>query len=399
MRTTAIERRLRRGEAGPWAGERAPAPGKALCRHSPALPVDGRSAPARPRRPRHAPRQGAGEIARCLAQHAEAVCRHYLCNGRRRGAYWHIGDVANTPGQSLYVHLSGARAGKWCDAATSEHGDLLDLIALTCKLPTLRHAIAEARQFLALPTDLPRPQPQTGMSDKTRAAQRLFGLGRAIIGTPVEAYLAHRGISRIASCTALRFHPRCYYRDGALQETRPALLAAITDLAGRMTGVQRTWLDASGRGKAPVATPRRTLGRQLGNGVRFGSAREVLLAGEGIETVLSLKTVLPHLPMVAALSASNLGALLLPQDVKRLYVARDRDQAGFAAFERLARRALTVGIMVRPLDPVGGDFNDDLVCLGSDALRAALARQMAAEDISATHEAAAAGARPGLRGR
>ena len=80
-------------------------------------------------RHRQARRQGAGELAHRLAQNAEAVCRHYLSNGRRSGGYWHVGDVANTPGQSLYVRLSGARAGKWCDAATAEHGDLLDLIA------------------------------------------------------------------------------------------------------------------------------------------------------------------------------------------------------------------------------------------------------------------------------
>jgi hypothetical protein len=45
-----------------------------------------------------------------------------------------VGDAHNAPGRSLYVRLigptSGDRArGKWTDAATFEHGDLLDLIA------------------------------------------------------------------------------------------------------------------------------------------------------------------------------------------------------------------------------------------------------------------------------
>jgi len=52
------------------------------------------------RRHGRAPRQGAAAIAQRLAQHAEAVCRHYLSSGRRSGGYWHVGDVANTPGQS-----------------------------------------------------------------------------------------------------------------------------------------------------------------------------------------------------------------------------------------------------------------------------------------------------------
>ena len=35
----------------------------------------------------------AADLARRLARDAEAVCRHYLSNGRRRGRYWVIGDV------------------------------------------------------------------------------------------------------------------------------------------------------------------------------------------------------------------------------------------------------------------------------------------------------------------
>jgi Toprim domain len=327
-------------------------------------------------------RQGAAELAHRLAQHAESVCRQYLSNGRRSGGYWHVGDVANTPGQSLYVRLSGSRAGKWCDAATAEHGDLLDLIALARKLPSLKHALAEARQFLDGAVELPAPRAEPGTSDKTRAAQRLFGNGRSIDGTLVETYLAHRGITGLGPCPALRFHPTCYYRDAASLERRPALLAAITDLDGRITGIQRTWLDLSGRGKAPVTTPRRALGRQFGNGVRFGNTRQVMLAGEGIETVLSLGMILPEVPMVAALSASNLGALVLPQGLQRLYVARDRDTAGRSAFERLARRASGLGVTVYPLDPVGGDFNDDLVRFGAMGLRRVVAPQLVDEDVA-----------------
>src|SRR5215467_3589309 len=96
-------------------------------------------------------RSMAADVARSLAQRAEVVCRHYLCNGRRTGRYWHVGDVFNTTGQSLYVHLYGSRAGKWHDAATGEHGDLLDLIALNQHLSPLEAVLDEAYRFLALP--------------------------------------------------------------------------------------------------------------------------------------------------------------------------------------------------------------------------------------------------------
>ncbi|MDP1961601.1 MAG: DNA primase, partial [Reyranella sp.] len=49
----------------------------------------------------------ASELARRLARDAEAVCRHYLSNGRRQGRYWTVGDVRNTPGRSMFVRLSG----------------------------------------------------------------------------------------------------------------------------------------------------------------------------------------------------------------------------------------------------------------------------------------------------
>jgi hypothetical protein len=62
----------------------------------------------------------AAELAQRLARSAEAVCRYYLSNGRREGRYWIVGDVANTPGRSLYVRLYGplygkGAAGKWTE--------------------------------------------------------------------------------------------------------------------------------------------------------------------------------------------------------------------------------------------------------------------------------------------
>ena len=81
---------------------------------------------------------------------------------------------------------------------------------------------------------------------------------------------------------------------------KTAMIAAVTDLAGNITGAHRTWLAPDGTGKALVDRPRRAMGNLLGHGVRFGMAREVLVAGEGIETMLSVGAALPGLPIVAA---------------------------------------------------------------------------------------------------
>ncbi len=66
----------------------------------------------------------AADLARRLARNAEVVCRHYLSNGQREGRYWLVGDVANNPGRSLFVRLSGpdhgkGAAGKWTDYVAS----------------------------------------------------------------------------------------------------------------------------------------------------------------------------------------------------------------------------------------------------------------------------------------
>ena len=79
----------------------------------------------------------AAELSRRLARDAEAVCRHYLSSGRRQGRYWTVGDVRNAPGRSMFVRLqdsSKGPAGKWQDAATGEHGDLLDVIRALIRL-------------------------------------------------------------------------------------------------------------------------------------------------------------------------------------------------------------------------------------------------------------------------
>ncbi len=332
----------------------------------------------------------AADLARRLARDAEAVCRHYLPNGRRHGRYWLVGDVRNTPGRSLYVRLTGPEsgpgaAGKWTDAATGEHGDLLDLIALNRGLDAFRDVLDEARRFLCLPRSEPAHPTREPLvpGGSPEAARRLFRAGRPVPGTQAEAYLRARGITVRLDWPALRFHPALWYRADrdAARESWPGLLAAVTDADGRITGVHRTWLDRQRPEKAPLADPRRALGQLLGNGVRFGRATDVLAAGEGIETMLALKSVLPDLPMIAALSANHLAALDLAPMLARLYVARDRDAAGRMAAERLHARGHDAGIEVRDLMPARTDFNVDLRRLGLDAMLARLADQLAPADV------------------
>ncbi len=339
----------------------------------------------------------ASELASRLAREAEAVCRHYLSSGHREGRYWLVGDARNTPGRSMFVRLKGpasgrGAAGHWTDAATGEHGDLLDVIRESRGLSDFHDVAGEARRFLRLPRSDPEPASKPARipahTGSPEAARRLFAMSQPIARTLAERYFRNRGITAMHDAGSLRFHPRCYYRpdDGSPTETWPAMIARVTDLGGKITGAHRTWLDPDGfdlirLGKAPIDTPRRAMGDLLGNGVRFGLAGDVLAAGEGIETMLSLRCVLPTLPMAAALSANHLAALLLPLALRRLYIARDADAAGDAAATALAERAEAAGIEALLLSPRLGDFNEDLRAFGVDDLRATLRIQLAPQDV------------------
>jgi hypothetical protein len=188
---------------------------------------------------------------------------------------------------------------------------------------------------------------------------------------------------------SLRFHPRCYYRpdEHAPTEIWPAMVASVTNLVGYQTGAHRTWLDPGGfteakLGKAPIDTPRRAMGDLLGHAVRFGVAGDVMAAGEGIETMLSLRSALPTMPMVAALSAAHLSGILFPDTLRRLYIARDDDPAGDLAMAALIDRAQEVGIEAIVLSPRLGDFNEDLRLLGLDTLREDLRVLIAPQDTT-----------------
>src|ERR1700733_2360490 len=113
----------------------------------------------------------------------------------------------------------GAAGGKWTDAATGDHGDLLDVIRENCGLADFRDVANEARHFLSLPRSEPEPNhgrlPLSAPAGSPESARRLFAMAQPITGTIVEAYLHKRGITALHGTASLRFHPSCYYRPDA----------------------------------------------------------------------------------------------------------------------------------------------------------------------------------------
>ena len=309
------------------------------------------------------------DIVRRLANQAEAVCRRYLSNGRRVGAYWIVGDVRNAKGRSLFVRLAsrdGAPAGKWTDAATGEHGDLLDVIAAAVGAESHGEALDEARQFLGVTGVSPsRSFPHNGEA----LAARIFAAARRLEGGLGTAYLADRGLDHRLAGDEVRFAPHCSFSDGGARRSRPALISAVRDDKGAVVGILRTYLTVA---TPPTMFARRALGRIRGKGVVFGVETEAMIIAEGLETALSVRMALRGSTVVSALSAAHLALWTPPPTLRRLYIAADRDAAGLNAAERLAARARAGGTTCETLFPLAKDFNDDLRAHGVEALRTRL---------------------------
>lgn len=99
----------------------------------------------------------AKRIVCLLEQNIERVVRHLLPNGKRLGVEWCVGSVNGEKGVSLKVCVEGDKMGVWCDFATGQGGDLLNLWCL-CRDKTISEAILEIKQWLGIPSVTFEPQ-------------------------------------------------------------------------------------------------------------------------------------------------------------------------------------------------------------------------------------------------
>ena len=175
-----------------------------------------------------------------------------------------------------------------------------------------------------------------------------------------------------------RSHPSAHRRSIAAPRhgrgPHVPLIAAIHSRQWRRHRGRAALLDRpqATRQGSNLARPRKALGRVHGRAVRFGGTASgpTLLAGEGMEIVLSLVTAVPGIHAAAALSAGSLGAFEPPQDLALLVIARDKDMEGGHATNRLQRRCVERNIPSIVIVPEHSDFNDDLIAFGEETLAA-----------------------------
>jgi len=321
---------------------------------------------------------------------------------------------------SFYVHMTGARAGKWMDHATGDHGDVLDLIRLSLGCDT-RAALAEARALLGLDTLGPDARRQReeaaarAKRDRATAARReaedrdrkrrravaLWLSGReSLRGTPAEAYLRDRrgvDLARLGRQPgSLRYVPqaRYYFEDDdtgeVFERDMPALVALVRNRHGKPIACHRHYLAMGRDGRwqlahkpeveRPVPKGKLALGEyaggwitisnglvdgQKGKPLHHAAPGQYLYITEGVEDALSVMVLLPEARVIAAISLGNIGAVDLPETVSTVTLVADQDENAAAreALTRAIAQHQKAGREVRLWQNLHGgkDMNDALI--------------------------------------
>jgi DNA primase len=225
------------------------------------------------------------------------------------------------------------------------HGDVLDFLE---GVEGLGKAAAIARLVelsgssvtSPAPPRVPRRDPMptdNGSAANRELAQQIWRETEVIRDPLALSYLGDRRKIDTWDDDRLRWHPHCPWRDeetGELLRVGAIIAPVVDHVTGHICAIWRIRPVLQG----PVQ--RRGLGPTKGNAARLAWAPGPrLIVAEGVEDALAA-TKLFGLPAWAALSAGNMGALVLPERLSEVLVLADHDAngAGLAGAHALARR-------------------------------------------------------------
>ena len=327
-------------------------------------------------------------IVRRLRDTAESWVPRLFPNGRRVGDDWRLANIhgdAPRKGGSCVISLKGPHAGDWHEFDGEQGGGPISAIQHATGLDGAA-LIVEAAEIAGVAPGAPERKapppaaaaPTANKRDASQEIAHILSGALPIAGTPVERYLAGRGLAA-PSAADLQFHPDLTHWD--TRSGYPGMLGVVRDRDGEIIGLHRTYMSEQPDGsvtKAAIAKPRMMLGKVAGGAVRLGAFTGETALGicEGIETGLAVMKACPGLTVWATLSTSGLEQVQLPPEVKRAIVLADHDEsgAGVRAAETAARKLRMEGReAVIALPPAAGqDFNDLLLASGPQAVMDAI---------------------------
>lgn len=252
-------------------------------------------------------------------------------------------------------------------------GDVIDFVKLAYKVRT-REAICMLDGGALRELEQQRA-PAKPKADMRPIAQRIVKESVPIEGTPAAIYLRSRGIT-IDLPHTLRFArlpPPKIEGNGVLAANGPGLLptliAIVTDAAGDLVALQRTYLTEDGRKAATKATEtdrkpkvKYSLGNVIGGSIQLGPPSASILVCEGLEDGLTLAQGLGRTVWVSA-GTSMMPAMIFPAAVRAVVIGADGNAPGEAAAQKAAEAYAAAGLSVRIMRPTPPfvDFNAELM--------------------------------------
>jgi hypothetical protein len=271
-------------------------------------------------------------------------------------------------------------ADGWCACRCPAHDDHRASLSLKdssrglalkcfagCTSAAVKQAIAAAlKSGVTLPPPVAPELRESGSIDLLAIAARRWHEGVPLPGTLTKQYLRGRGIE--SEPKTVRSHPRLFHKEAGTYG--PAMIALVQDAVGEAVGLHRTWLNPLTAGKAKFDPVRKVLCSVRGHAVHLiDAAGDIIAVSEGIENGLSYAqlrsmTGATQVPVWAALSASGIANLIVPDRFVEVVVIGDRDQACIDAVNKLTARLARQKVSMQ-FPEIGRDFNDALLAARS----------------------------------
>jgi hypothetical protein len=269
------------------------------------------------------------------------------------------------------------KKGFWHDFSSGRHGDIFAFVMET-EGADFRAAVGRVAAIAGMgppddvPVSAPAPAPATKPPERPaqdhtkRLALEIWKAAGDLGGTPAAMYLTGRKLvlPEGVSGRALRFHPRCPWRNDADELVKvPALIALFRDIhSDEPKAVLRRALTADGR---KLGKPR-SLGSMAGCAIKLSADDAVeqgLHIGEGVESTLGAM-MLGYQPAWALGGTAGIQNFPILAGIDCLTIITDADAsgAGQRAAAECCQRWAEAGRETISLIPdrIAADFNDVL---------------------------------------
>jgi hypothetical protein len=206
-------------------------------------------------------------------------------------------------------------------------------------------------------------------------AREMFDRARPLDPNVAHPYFLARGIDsgRFPNLSkTLRLLANARHKDSGT--VGPAIVAAVTDNDGFVTGIQRIFLTTDQTAKRPVAEPKMSLGSVKGNAIRIGPKSGTILVSEGLEDAMTGALAMDvALGAFAVAGNKMMPKLVLPAYATHVVILADNDASGREQAAKAACAFKAQGRSVSVAYPPEGakDLNELVLGKTSDDLAVA----------------------------